>query len=215
MLLRRGPGVLQRLLTPPGVHSAFTEHMIKERGLDGSLDSLGVRVVLHPVHKRHMRRFAKAQVDDGFYIEMVFIPAHPPRAGLVGSVERAWKLVAVRGIGAQETVVDEPVVEPVFEGGGKGRYGGINALAMRLLVNLAVLASPHEAPRTEIQKESYSCACCCARGVAHSRLWLRSQRGRDLKQRCRFSSGPSTRLRHVSAEGRIDAKTLRLPSSGR
>ena len=55
MLLRRGPGVLQRLLTPPGVHSAFTEHMIKERGLDGSLDSLGVRVVLHPVHKRLTR----------------------------------------------------------------------------------------------------------------------------------------------------------------
>ena len=125
MLLSRGLGVLQPLLTPPGVHSAFTEHMIAERGLDGSLDSLGVRVVLHPVHKRHMRRFAKAQVDDGFYIEIVFIPAHPPRAWLVGSIERAWKLITVREIGPQETVVDEPVVEPVFEGGGEGGHGGI------------------------------------------------------------------------------------------
>ena len=122
MLLSRGLGVLQPLLTPLGVHSAFTEHMIAERGLDGSLDSLGVRVVLHPVHKRHMRRFAKAQVDDGFYIEIVFVPAHPPRAWLVGSIERAWKLITVREIGPQETVVDEPVVEPVFEGRGEGGH---------------------------------------------------------------------------------------------
>ena len=125
MLLSRGLGVLQPLLTPPGVHSAFTEHMIAERGLDGSLDSLGVRVVLHPVHKRHMRRFAKAQVDDGFYIEIVLIPAHPSRARLVSSVERAGKLVTVWETGAQETVDDEPVVEPAFEGGGEGGHGGI------------------------------------------------------------------------------------------
>ena len=73
--------------------------------------------------EKNIGRRVTAKIDDGLHPQIILIPTHPPRAGLVGPVERAGQLVPVREIGAQETVVNEPVVEPVFEGGGEGGHG--------------------------------------------------------------------------------------------